>query len=578
VSFQVTVTNDKYGISQKIKETLEKFYENKLDETYSKKLYIFIASGFRRENDLKKIRTIQCADRYVKVEESLFTNDNVWDFTDLYKYIEQNHSKIDLEKVISICKKVDKRPEHTKFNPPKYHIPRSFTSISSKVDLIQIIKDQKRVILIGEGGLGKTTELEHIVHVLSNEGWYCYFISMVDYSISLVSTLSAIAKHWYNCPNPKRILFALDGLDEIVKDYDLEKINEIVQFGYDYQNIHILVSHKKGYQYDFRLASNNFSFCTVELDSISKESIIEFIKNEEMEDSDFLIQEFENEHLFSLCSNPFYLINLIDIFKSTGRILHENIELIEQLIEQRIEHEKIKRKAPISRQLTEREYEVYITLLKIALTMQFAEKISVSNKDFQKMAETKLRKFMPRLVLVNNNDLWKFEHSLIRDYLAAKSLSDYNWEIIKQIILNHESERVKPQWNNSYFFLKKLAIQKSNSVLVEQLNNLAIKIDYVKLLKSSDIQLSIEEKNEIFYSIYKDYREKEIVFYAEFSAQELANFCQLEENQELIDFLLSELKSEMNIQNLYNIVELFEAIKPKNCICLIRLLEKGRIQ
>ena len=563
ISFQITVTNEKNRVKEKIDNTLEKFFEHNLDQTYSK-LFIFIASGYALNNDLGRIKDVK-SKKEGKNEDTLFSYKNVWDFSNLYREIVENFTTIDLKKVIEICKKVEDRPVRRIFEKPKYHIPRTVSGNFATNNIIEILKSNKRIVLVGEGGMGKTTELLYVVNILSNENWFCGFISLVDYAISLEKTINTYFKNWINCYEANNMLIVLDGLDEIANEND-SIVNEIIQFGIDYPHIHLLVSHKEGYQYDLRPTSpvekNQEIFNPIRIVPIAKESLVEFI-NEQIQTPELLMQQLEENELLSLCSNPFYLISLIELFELYGLIPLDNVELMEKLIECRIQHEN-KKKGKFSGKLKDNEFEVHQCLTWLAVVLQYAGKVTISNRDFQQLVQKKgIRALTKRIIVYENCEWWKFEHSLFRDFLAAKALIAYKWDKMKEIILT-KNGKVKSRWNNTYYFLLMLASKKKDSELLKQLNQVALTSDYSKLLKHSNIHLTLPEKNGVFHSIYNDYKTKQIVFYVEFSAQELANFCQLGENQDLIDFLLSELMPEMNIQNLYNIVGLFKGSEIEN--------------
>jgi len=568
ISFQITVTNDRNRIKEKVNATLEKFFDHDLDQTYSK-LYIFIASGFSaNNNDLKKAKNIKCKSGYRQIAPALFSSENIWDFSTLYNYIVENRTDIDLKKVIEICKKVGKRPYRKIFDSLPNHISRTVSGDKETPDLIKIIKRDRVTLLKGEGGLGKTTELEHVANVLSNDGWYCGLIRLIDYATNLEDLIESNFNNWRNIPDGFNILLLLDGLDEVENSIVSRVENEITQFCRNNKHIHFLISFRNSYLFfaTYTIEENNKGeFIILSLDTISDPFIRSYVETNSHNFSK-LIGQLEKNNLFEICRNPFYLVNYVKIENSTGEIPLNKSDFFKKLIEIRIHKEKEKGRN-VGKTVGAYERKMLLNLENLALTMQFAGRYKISNIDCQSIIDNEdVLDTSKRLVLIYQSKLfehWRFEHNNFQEYLAAKKLSKYSWEQIQKVIFL-PNKKLKPSWYNALSFLVNLLDVGSDKYknLIDWLNE----NDRVAFTKIGIVHLDKKTLNQVFYSIYRYYKAKQIVFHVEFSAQELANFCRLGENQELIDFLLSELIPEMNIQNLYNIVGLFKGCEIKNSV------------
>lgn len=566
ISFQITVTNDRYRIKEKVNTTLERFFDHKLDQTYSK-LYIFIASGFSvNNNDLGKVKYVKCKSRFRKIEATLFSSNSVWDFSNLYNYIVENRTTIDLERVIAICKKVEKRPDRTTFDSLANHISRTVSGDKETSDLVRIIKRDKVILLKGEGGLGKTTELEHVAHILSNEGWYCGLIRLIDYATNLEDLIESNFNNWRNIPDGFNVLLLLDGLDEVENSIVSRVENEISQFCRNNKHIHFLISFRNSYLFFATYTieeDKKGEFISLNLDPISDRFIRSYVETNSYNPLK-LIEQLEKNNLFEICRNPFYLVNYVKIENSTGEIPLNKSDFFKKLIEIRIHKEKEKGRN-VGKTVGAYERKMLLNLENLALTMQFSGRYKISNIDCQSIIDNEdVLDISKRLVLIYQSKLfehWRFEHNNFQEYLAAKKISKYSWEQIQKVIFL-PNKKLKPKWYNALSFLVNLLDVDSDNYknLIEWLNE----NDRVAFTKIGIVHLDEKILNQVFYSIYNYYKIKQIVFYVEFSAQELANFCQLGENQELIDFLLSELIPEINIQNLYNIVGLFKAPEIKS--------------
>jgi hypothetical protein len=456
-------------------------------------------------------------------------------------------------------------PELKLFSKPLNYINRTVSGYSNSDKLIEIIKNEHAVALLGEGGLGKTTELDNVASILSKVGWYCGLIRLIDYPDSLEKLIESQFEHWQNIPESSKILVLLDGLDEVSSSNISKVENEIVALIRLKKNVHFLISYRNSYSLFLSLTNEkeeSKEMVRVNLDPISEEFIVEYIQDYAQKPTN-VIEQFRSLELFEICKNPFYLVNYIEIINQTGNVPDNKSDFFEKILKIRIGKERGKGNS-ITQNVRLNSGKVLNELEKLALVMQVAGKYKVEDEDIHDLiSNDELFETSKRIVLYESDlfGFWRFEHNNFQEYLAAKKLSKCSWEQVEQILFL-PNKNLRPKWYNAISFLINQLDQ--NSEQHQQLVEWLIENDRVAFVKLEVVHLDQAIRNQVFYSIYNYYKEKEIVFYAEFSAQDIAKFCDLENNQELIDFLLSELKPEMNIQNLYNVVELFEAIKPND--------------
>jgi hypothetical protein len=458
-------------------------------------------------------------------------------------------------------------PELQLFSKPLNYIDRTVSGYSNSTNLIELIKSEHAVALIGEGGLGKTTELDYVASILSNEGWYCGLIRLIGYADSLEKLIESQFENWQNIPDSSSVLVLLDGLDEVSSSNISKAENEIIQLTRTHKNVHFLISYRNSYSLFLSLNNEkdeSKEMVRVTLDPISDEFITKYIQGYASNPAS-IIEQFRKQNLIEICKNPFYLINYIEIINSTGKVPDNKSDFFEQILSIRFQAEK-KKGNEVTREVRKNEGKLLKKLGTLALTMQLAGKYQIANCDIQKIIDdSDLLETTRRIVLyesgITDSDNWRFEHNNFQEYLAAKILAQCSWAQMQQVLFL-PNKKLKPKWYNALSFLINQLDPKSQQH--KQLVEWLIENDRVAFIKLEVIHLDQTIRNQVFYSVYNYYKEKEIVFYAEFSAQELAKFCDLENNQELIDFLLDGLRSEMNIQNLYNIVELFGAIKPSD--------------
>jgi len=451
-------------------------------------------------------------------------------------------------------------PQLKIFRSPTPHIPRTVSGDATSSDLIKLIKENRQIVLVGEGGLGKTIELEYVAYLLPIEGWYCGLIRLIDYATTLEQLIEINFKNWQNLDSNCRILILLDGLDEVENTMIHRVENEIKQFCKANRQVHFLISFRDSYlflqnQSEDELKDEN-RVKHLHLDPIPIEQIHTYIV-ENAQNPEYLIGQIEKHKLFEICRNPFYLINFIWIYQSQNYIPINKSDFFNRLIESRIKNEE-KKGGAITELVLANERKLLANLEQLALTMQLAGKYKISNSDCQLVInKEKIRKTAIRLVLIHQSDLYKhyrFEHNNFQEYLAAKRLTSFAWEQIQQIIFL-PNRKLKPKWRNALSFFINLI--DSESELFHQLADWLINYDIESLIKTEIIHLDQTVRNHIFYSIYDSYKIKQITFSNDINEKQLSDFCSLGKNHELLRFLISEISEDTPIQILSNIVLLF---------------------
>jgi hypothetical protein len=225
-------------------------------------------------------------------------------------------------------------PDLKAYIKPKSYIDRTVSGYTNSSILVEIIKNEHAVALIGEGGLGKTTELDYVASILSNGGWYCGLIRLIDYADSLEKLIESQFEHWQNIPDSNSVLVLLDGLDEISSSNITKAENEIIQLTRTHKNVHFLISYRNSYSLFLSLnneKNESKEMVRVTLDPISDEFITKYIQ-ENASNPESIIEQFRKQNLIEICKNPFYLINYIEIINRTGKVPDNKSDFFEQIL------------------------------------------------------------------------------------------------------------------------------------------------------------------------------------------------------------------------------------------------------
>lgn len=108
-------------------------------------------------------------------------------------------------------------------------------------DILSVVTQCNRVVLLGDAGLGKTIELQRIAWHYSNDDspFFPFLLPLNKYVNQNISEL--LPPNWSRIPD-SQLLIILDGLDEIESKNKNDAIRQIEFFSEQHPNSHIIVS------------------------------------------------------------------------------------------------------------------------------------------------------------------------------------------------------------------------------------------------------------------------------------------------------------------------------------------------
>ncbi|MHA1294581.1 MAG: hypothetical protein ACTSQJ_18220, partial [Promethearchaeota archaeon] len=428
----------------------------------------------------------------------------------------------------------------------------SFYSTEKQKDLINIILEQDRVVLIGDAGTGKTTELNRIAFFLSRKESHFnpFLVSLNTYVAQSICEL--LPEDWNKVPKKIPIVI-LDGLDEIESKNKRNAIRNIERFSVNYPNVKIIISCRNNF---YNSESENFSgtlkgFSTYILLDLEETEINKYInKKLEIQAENFYEIIIKNA-LEDIIKIPFYLIDLVDLFKKEKDIPQNRTEIFEKIINLRIDQDIEKYRTTTD--LIEQKNYIISILEIIALTMEILGRNYIYDEELEKMPQIKDKKEIIKFCMLekkkhNNKIIWNFEHNNFQEYLAARILSRQPLEIIKKFnFFPPDYKVIIPSWLNTLSFL--VSIYENDN-----LKNWIMDNCYEAVVKFEKDKIQKEKRIEIFKRIFNKYKEnKTWINQDKFSYFELADFGQ---SIETINFLLDAGNKEHYYTTTLNIIEL----------------------
>ena len=417
-----------------------------------------------------------------------------------------------------------------------------------KEALDQLILTKNRIVLLGDAGSGKSTELQDLSAKLNqNDSPLIPLFQNLNTYTPDQGLDGFLPEFWQKIPG-NLLLVIWDGLDEIQPEHFNTVIRQISSFSEKHKDIRIIISCRTNF---YELPINNSSGTLAGFDPyIINDLGISDVKSyfqkkcEPEKADDFVKKLFENK-LTDLVAKPFFLMLLAENYARESELLVNRAKLYEMFLLNRIELDERHYKGTFN--IRGRKLEIVHLLEKVALSMEILTKNHIKESEIIEIISNEDFRTLRYCTAFKKKDgeesIWQFEHNNIQEYLAAKALAglDYN-RVIKFLTFEPQNKKLIPSWVNTLTFL--FSILKSEDKLFKQLLKWLLANEKGIIVKFERDKILEKMRNEIFQGIFSYYKGYDVwISSNKFSDRELAQFGQSEAN---LHFLFYELKKEGN--------------------------------
>jgi predicted NACHT family NTPase len=397
-------------------------------------------------------------------------------------------------------------------------------------DLAEVIGRQKRVILLCDAGVGKTTELKRIASLYSKEDsrFHVELVSLNKYISQSIPEL--LHPHWDQVPEDK-LLVALDGFDEIESQNRKTVVRHIESFVEAHPGVHILISCRTNF---YSRETDHFSGTLLHFDSytlldLTDEVIHEYLGQALGNRRRAFCKSVEDNQLTDLLRSPFYLTRLVELFRDKGRLPSTKAGIFEELVHRSLKFDAEKFRT--TDDLSDKRRQIVETLERLALAIEALGRNYITHDEYHEIVpDSGARELIGYCALWekrgNEEITWQFTHNNFQEYLAARVLSRHPLSVIKDFI-SFESDHPKiiPSWANTLSFL--FSILSSEEPKFFQLLEWVESIEPEAIVKSEPDKITVTVRHVFLKRVFDDYKQKEIVIdHEKFSYGELARFGQ----------------------------------------------------
>ena len=562
--------------------TEEEFYDaiNYKSNYGRPKVNIFFKTNNRIANDLNEVDQLRKVLAFIQDHKK--QNNNYLNFFDsdtsfnslivkllksieydanLDSLLEEKKSLVSVETKIKIA---HFKTDATKL--PKTYITRSTSHFKLAKDkltnplletdhqlLDQLMISTKRVILLGDAGSGKSTELKNLQYRLSQNA--SPFVPILQNFNSYTPDLGLegfLPDFWKEVPS-NLLLLIWDGLDEIEPKNFNTVVRQINAFSEKYREMRILISCRTNF-YELPTNGSNSTLPGFEpylINDLNLKDVKEYYDREysSVKSDNFISEIFEN-NLNDIITKPFFLMLLADRFNQDQRLQLNRAELYEMFLFNRIQLDQNHFKTTFD--LRSKKQEILFLLQNVALSMEILSKNQIKESEILALitsAEFNSLKYCTAFKKKDGHeDIWQFEHNNIQEFLAAKALSNLEFDKVVQFIAFAPNyEKLIPSWVNTLAFL--FSILDPKSILFEKLLEWMLKNEKEVIVKFEPDKVAEDLRVQIFQGIFNYYKIHDVwISSNKFSDKELARFGQSEAN---LRFLVEEIKKDENTRTVH---------------------------
>ncbi|WP_146228814.1 NACHT domain-containing NTPase [Mesonia sp. K7] len=425
-----------------------------------------------------------------------------------------------------------------------------FLHKKDRVKIEDILKKTNKIALLGNAGIGKTTELKSIFNFAWKKRFidnrYPLYIDLKSFRQTTKLDDLIVYSNWKKLP---KLFLILDGLDEVsdIQDVVSEIENFIVQN--KELDINYIISCRTNIYEKYLINLNEFK--VYYLSTLTYKQSDNILKN----NYDIHLT-YEDLHIYrDYIENPFHIKLFANYFKERKQFPKSTAEMWNLIIKDEINRLFINKTKKRNKGIDLTSLNLFLE--KLCITNELCQKNIISDEECSKILnpnEKKLFQELPFIDKYSGNNNYFFRHRNYQEFFAAKYISKLNPEKIVQLIKIEGTERTKPSLLNVLSILLNILEVDKRKTLVNWL--LKNELEVLFLLEAEKIDETL--RNNIFKSYFENICIEKTFWINNTNNIKLKNLSEFAN----YDFLLSIIQD--NKQIFRTIISAFDVLISKN--------------
>lgn len=398
-------------------------------------------------------------------------------------------------------------------------ISRMLFSEDYKKQLIQLVTDHNRIVVLGNAGSGKSTELGKLVDFYQQPGslFVPIFTNLNIYRGGPMSEF--LPREFKNVPE-NTALIVLDGLDEVETEYFNEALQEIENLIAAFPLCKLVISRRTNF---FEISSGAIKgylqeFAITRINEITPAAIVQALNANGLDGEAFYKEVLDSEYQ-GIITKPFFLNILSAVYQKQHHLQGGRNQVFAEAI--RLKLEAATQKENLSAEALERCDKL---LIRLALIMEYMGRNYLTISEFIEVIAAKGdRDIIEKSLLVTPfKGRWSFEHNNIQEYFAARALSPLNVDQIKSLVAFYpDFKQIKPSWLNTLAFLVSIVADDKRQQLLDWI--IANEPETIIRFEADRIDVNIRYR--VFSAIFKDFQDNGLPIRSnKFTEAELGHF------------------------------------------------------
>lgn len=568
--FVIQITSEK--TLSKIKETISTFIRNKLFDQFHELFILIIDEDYKTTAQQKSINNHIDNEFFklgVKNHGFIFNKDiHIINISKLRGLIDE-HCSFENINLISrhITSEYDSSSNDSKtalidlskldlgYSCPINYIPRHLSMSTDesywdeyfdKETLFKVVSNLRqenkniKVILNGSAGKGKSKEIECLAHQVSSKdiGLVPLLLKVKNYSGNLEQYILSLYSFWDSIEK-ENVLLLIDGLDEVSPEKHVEFTSNFNNLIDKYKHLNIICTIRTNFDnsvYSDGLDKKN-SFRNYYMKNLFQVDIKEYIENHCDNPSELFVF-IKKKWLKPLIKNPFYLVNLVELFNNNQNLPKSLKDFYKQIIQSKL----IKDREKYRLQNSEEHFR-FIKRLALLLTLTGQNSYPFSkleNKTDLKIADLKKNSLL-NIYSDGVINYISFEHNNFQEFLCAQVICNLEWQTIKTLLFNIDPLFLKPKMLNTSNFV--FSLIESNDRKYHEFKALISKSNINLFFSFEKDKISFEERLTIFQAFIEDGKQKGIAYLAgDVQSDELIDF--IDHSKIGLEYVIKEIKEE----------------------------------